>query len=420
MHIRYLLWGLWLLMFSAGLPGCSDTAAQKTDPPKTRKADLVVDSRLVNATNAFGIQLYNKLATSNGTKNLFISPTSIEMALGMTYNGAVGSTQQAMAATLGVKDLTRDDFNKANAQLLTLLQSPDPKVELAIANSLWGRQGFTFATDFLQRNRDYFNATVRTLDFTQPTSAEQINTWVKDNTRGMIPKLVEHPAIKDALLVLINALYFKGKWTEPFDKALTKDGDFTLLNGARSTVPFMHHTGDFQYLETEQFQAVNLPYGDKYVSMYVFLPKTTSSLAEFSKSLSPDAWTKWQAQFHQAHGTLALPRFKADYSTSLKTTLSALGMGECFSDQANFSGMLPPTMQPAILAKPIISDVLHKTALEVNEEGTVAAAVTGVIMVATAMPMNPFTMTVDHPFFLAIIDKPTGAMLFLGSIVKPE
>lgn len=415
MRIRYPLLGLCLLAICVVLPGYKKAAAQKPVIQKTRKANLTVDSRLVHATNAFGFRLYHKLAIPDGTKNLFISPISIEMALGMTYNGAAGTTKQAMANTLGVKALTRNDFNKANAHLLTLLKYPDAKVELAIANSLWGQQGYTFADDFLQRNRDYFNASVRALDFHQPNSAKQINTWVKDNTKGMIPKIVEYANIKNAVLVLTDAIYFKGKWTDPFNKVQTNNGAFTLLSGKKITVPLMRRTGDFQYLETAHFQAVNLPYGDKHVSMFVFLPKQKTTLAEFSKSLTLDVWTKWQTQFHQSHGTLLLPRFKADYGTSLKTTLSAMGMQECFSGQANFSGMLPNAKHADLF----ISDVLHKTALEVNEEGTVAAAATAVIM-TRSMSRKSFTMNVNHPFFLAIVDKTTGAILFLGSIVKPE
>ena len=417
MCIRYLFWALCLLAICAGVPGCKKDVAQKPELPKTRKANLTVDSRLVNATNALGFQLYHKLVAANGTKNLFISPTSIEMALGMTYNGAAGSTQQAMATTLGVKAMTLDDFNKANAQLLTLLKCPDPKVEMEIANSLWSQQRYTFADDFLRRNRDYFQATVRTVDFRQSASAQQINTWVKDNTKGMIPQLVEHADIKGAQLVLVDAFYFRGKWTDPFKKKLTKDGDFTLLDGSTKSVPLMQRMDEFQYLETVNFQAVSLPYGDKYVTMYVFLPKKNTTLADFSKSLTPDDWVKWQTQFHKTSGTLRLPRFKADYSTSLVTALSALGMKECFSDQANFSSMLSTDRRTDLF----ISDVLHKTALEVNEEGTAAAAVTGIAMPGSSEgTINPFTMTVNHPFFLAIVDKPTGALLFLGSIVKPE
>ena len=416
MRIRYLFWGLWLLTICTGLLVCKKGIAQKPALPRPQKTKLTVDSRLVNATNAFGFQLYHKLAAADGEKNLFISPTSIEMALGMTYNGAAGSTKQAMANTLGVKALSRDDFNKANAQLLTLLLDPDKKVELDIANSLWGQQGYTFANDFLQRNRDYFHATIRTLDFAKPTkSAAQINSWVKDNTKGMIPKIVTPADLREALLVLVDALYFKGQWTDPFKKALTTNGEFTLLNGKKITVPLMRRTGDFQYLETAQFQAINLPYGNKQVSMYVFLPKAKTTLAEFNNSLTPDAWAQWQTQFHQSHGTLLLPRFKADYGTSLKTTLSEMGMKECFSGQANYSGMLPSGKRTDLF----ISDVLHKTALEVNEEGTVASAATAVIM-AKSMPRNSFTMNVNRPFFLAIVDKPTGAILFLGFIVKPD
>ncbi len=398
--------------------GCS-AAGDGSQPP--RNPNLTVDGRLVAAMNDFGFRLHKELAKANADGNTFISPASIELALAMTYNGAEGGTKEAMAAAIGVQGMSLEEVNRANAQLITLLQNPDPRVELAIANSLWGREGFTFNEGFLERNTEYYRAEVRAIDFLSPASADTINRWVSKQTREKIAKLVDHNSIRDALLMLINAIYFKGKWTEPFDKAQTQDGEFTLDDGTTKTLPMMRQTGEFDYLETERLQAVAIPYGDKYVRMLIILPKKGVSLSDFVSDLTRENWTQWTGRLQEREGTVVLPRFKASYSASLKSPLTALGMGIAFTGDADLSGMLPPGGEVSIEGKPFISDVIHKTVLEVNEEGTEAAAATGVIVgVTSAPPEPPFTMVVDHPFFVAIEDRPTGAILFMGLIANPE
>ncbi len=409
-----------LMLQGCGGEGSGDNP--KPAPKPARDANLKVDPALVAATNDFGFKLYNQLAKADGGKNLFISPTSIELALAMTYNGARGDTQIGMAKVLGIGEMKLEDFNKANAALVKLLGNPDPKLQLSIANSLWGRQGVTFKEDFLQRNKDFYGAKIESINFATPDSADKINNWVKDNTGGMIKKLVQHDAIKDALMVLANAIYFKGKWTLPFDPIDTKPADFTLLDGSKKNFPMMENTDDFRYMETDQFQAIVLPYGDKFVQCVVVLPKPEVKLAQFMKGITGKQWADWSAKFTQRKGTIILPRFRAEYSTSLKATLAAMGMEKAFSGEADFMGMISEAEAAKLHGTPLISDVVHKTALEVDEEGTKAAAATGVIMGVTAMPMpqEPFVMKVDHPFLLAITDRPTGAILFLGTIVVPE
>ncbi len=399
------------------LPGCSTAEKKADDSPAERRADLKVDARVVTAMNDFGFRLYGELAKKDAAKNLFISPASIELALAMTFNGAQGATKEAMATTLGVDKLTLDEVNAGNAQLIALLQNPDPKVQLAIANSLWGRQGITFKPDFLQRNTQFYQAKVSTLDFTAPDAANTINQWVSDNTRGKIPTLVDADTIRDALLVLINALYFKGEWSTTFDKKLTRDDAFTLADGTKKTLPMMRRTDDFRYFETDAMQAICLPYGKEFVSMYLFLPKEGSNLTELRKSLTASHWNEWMGQLQRRNGTIILPRFKANYEAGLKPALSALGMGTAFGDTADFHGMFIDETLPAA-----ITEAIHKTVLEVNEEGTTAAAATGIIVGVTSVIEEPppFVMNVNHPFLLAIRDNPTGAVLFLGSIVNPQ
>jgi len=379
-----------------------------------RPANIQIDRRVVGSINGLGFRLFTELG--NDTKNVFISPASIELALAMTYNGAGGATKEAMTKAMGLGALSVEELNKGNAQLISLLANPDPKVELAIANSLWGRQGIAFKPDFLQRVGESYQAKLASLDFTQPRAADTINDWVSDNTRGKIPTLVSPPMLRDALLVLVNAIYFKGAWSTPFEKEQTEDGPFTLNDGAKKTLPMMRQSGEFAYQENETFQAISLPYGGGSVVMDIILPKAGVKADDFRNDLTAANWSAWLKKFHDREGTILLPRFKAKYETGLRASLSALDMGVAFTENADFRGMLA---DETIRAQ--ITDAIHKTVLEVNEEGAVAAGVTGVIVGVTAMPVDqPFTMTVDHPFFLAIRDVPTGTVLFMGMINDPE
>lgn len=371
-----------------------------------------MDSRLVAANNDFGFRLSAHLVKRDTDKNVFVSPSSIAIALAMTYNGAEGTTKQALAETLGVGGMTLQEVNEANAALRVTLASLDPKVQLAIANSLWAKEGLEFKPDFIRRNKDFYGAKVTNLNFTDPSALLTINGWVKERTNGKIDKLVK-PEDLDILtvLILINAIYFKGIWTVQFDKAKTEEGVFVLLDGSRKKHPMMSQSGRYTYYKGENFQAVSLPYGEGRISMYVFLPDKTTTLSEFQKSLDARNWEAWMHQFDETEGDVVLPRFKVEYEAELNDALTALGMGVAFTSKANFRGMC---------ARPLfISKVRHKTFMEVNEEGTEAAASTAVIMKRLSPPQK-FKMVVDRPFFCAIRDNKTGTVLFMGSIVEPK
>lgn len=360
----------------------------------------------------FSFKLFRQL-WENKEHNLFVSPASVAFALAMTYNGAAAETQQAMAETLEVQGLTLEEVNRANGLLRQALIDPDPKVILNIANSLWLQQGQPLKPEFLKRNEEFYQATLQTLDFRDPGAPATINAWVAKETAGKITRIVEK--VQPPLL-LINAIYFKGRWTRPFDKALTKDRPFTLLDGRSKLLPMMSQSGRYQYYHGKNFQAVSLPYGEKgRLSLKIFLPDPNSSLKEFCRELNYANWQQWLGNLRMSPGSLMLPRFKLEFEASLKGPLKALGMGLAFDRQkANFSNLCTP---PRVF----IDDVLHKTFVEVNEEGTEAAAVTTVQMRATAVvsPQQPFTMVVDRPFFVALDDRETGALLFMGAIVKP-
>jgi serine protease inhibitor len=381
---------------------------------KVAKEAQKPNPKLIDANTKFGFKLFSQLQTQDSDKNLFVSPSSVAIALAMTYNGASGSTQQAMARTLELQGLSLEQINSSYAALKNLLENLDPKVQLTIANSLWADKNASFQPDFLKRNRDFYQAKVTNLDFQDRKASSVINNWVKDSTRGIISEIVQQIR-PEQVLFLVNAIYFKGRWTEEFDKKQTTEKPFYLASGRQKSHPMMSQSGKYEYLENEQFQAVSLPYGkERKVSFYIFLPKKNSNLKTFYQNLNTQNWQGWISKFQKREGSVQIPRFKMDYDVTLNDSLIALGMGEAFSNRADFSAMgSQKNLQ--------ISEVKHKTFLEVNEEGTEAAAATSVGVMLTSLPtIEPFRMAVDRPFFCAIRDNQTGSVLFMGSIVEPK
>ena len=378
-----------------------------------QKPDPFIVNLLIPAYEHFGFQLLSQLVKQDGDRNLFISPLSIAIALAMTYNGARGTTKQAIAQVLGFGELNLQEIqviNAANQSLFSMGDHLDAQIRLDFANSLWLSRGISLHDDFVQRLQDFFQSEVAILDFSDPDAAATINRWVAEKTQGKIQNLVTPDLIQTAILLLINAIYFKGRWTKQFNKARTAKRPFHAPTG-RCKHPMMSQSGRYRYCETELFQAVSLPYGEGYVSLYVFLPKPSSSLAEFQIQLTSANWQRWMVQFYETKGEIALPRFKVEYEQSLNDVLIGLGMGEAFSEQANFAD---------IGAGPLtISDAIHKAVIEVNEEGAEAAAATAVVMARSAAPMPAFKLIVDRPFFHAIRDDRTGALLFMGFVLNP-
>lgn len=360
---------------------------------------------------SFGVDLYRELAKEKPEANIFISPASIGFALAMTMNGAAGGTRDAMAKTLGIADSGIAAVNTADSILIRRMNDSIRAVKLSVANSLWARRDVTFKEDFLQRNKRYYGADIRTL--TSPTA---INAWVAEKTNGKIPKIVDE-IDSSTILFLINAIYFKGTWTKEFDKALTREVPFHLSGGATSPRPMMMQSGTYDYFEGNGFQAVRLPYGDGRIGMYVFLPAGDSSLQRFHEGLTSEKLNTWIDHLAPRTGMVRFPRFRLEYEATLNRSLGALGMAVAFDpNRANFTGMIDVAG-----ANAYIHEVKHKTFVEVNEEGTEAAAVTSVEMRLTSVMVEepPFEMIVDRPFFIAIVDRATGLILFMGSIVNP-
>lgn len=370
-------------------------------------------SPLGQAYTGFALELLGQLVDGHPRENILFSPASVAVALAMTYHGASGETREGMGRVLRVEDLELAAFHEANRVLLTNLEEADPRARVTLANSLWARQGFPFHQSFLDTNRRYYAAHIQQLDFDDPGSADTINAWVRRKTRDKIPGIVDR-IDRDHILFLINAIHFKGSWSTRFERAATRDGSFTLPDGTVITHPLMSRTGRFQHYQGEGFQAVKLPYGTGRVSMYVFLPSTQAGLAGLMDALTPGNWATWLASFREAEGYLVLPRFSVETEYELAGPLKAMGMELAFDpERADFSAMSP--VPPNVY----IGSVKHKAVVDVDEEGTEAAAVTSVEMRVVSMPKG-FQMVVDRPFLFAIHDDETGTILFLGTILDPR
>jgi serine protease inhibitor len=393
--------------------GCS--SARTTQEVVPAQPTMAMNSTEVNpvilANTRFGFKLFTELYRQKANENIFISPASINAALSMTYNGAKAETQSAIANTLEIANIPLEQVNQGHSNLRKSLANADPKVQVNIANSLWLNKTTAFLPNFIQRVAESYSAELTQLDFNDPNSLSTINNWVKTNTNDKIEKIVDR-VDPNQIMFLINAVYFKGLWAKPFAKDATKEAAFTLIDGSTKQHPLMNQFGDYRYYETDTFQAVSLPYGAGRWSFYVFLPKPNVTLASFYENLTPENWEQWLNQFRLVPGSITLPRFQLEYEMVLNETLKSLGMEVAFDpEKADFSGI---TAEDAY-----ISQVKHKTFIEVNEEGTEAAASTSVGIVATSAPPPPFKMVVDRPFFSAIRDDQTGTILFMGSVVNP-
>jgi serpin B len=370
---------------------------------------------IVNASNAFGFDIFAQLRKEKPGKNVFISPYSISTCLAMVLGGAGGTTRTAMAKTLLLEGLSPSGIDGACAGLREEIKTPDPQVSLETANSLWMMKGLKPKTDFLYRSRVHFGATVQELDFNNPRARSRINSWVSDATHGKIDSIVDHLDARADALLLLNAVYFKGTWTKVFHGEVTRNAPFVPDTGGPKSVPMMHNGGRFEYFENEMLQAIRLPYGSGRLGMYIFLPRSGVPLRRLESDLNDTTWKKWTQQLQFSEGSIALPRFKLAYEANLNATLKALGMRIAFDPgAADFTGI-----GSAPDGRFFISAVEHKTFIDVNELGTEAAAVTGVMVGATSAPLNPFRMIVDRPFLYAIADRPTGAILFLGAMEDP-
>ncbi|UCF20909.1 MAG: serpin family protein, partial [Gemmatimonadota bacterium] len=346
--------GLALLMLLAG--GCNARSAQQGG------ADLTED-QLVRAELAFGLRLLRQVhGLEEGGANIFISPLSVASALAMTYNGAAGTTEEAMRATLGLGGSTAGQTSEAYKSLGDRLLKLDPAVEFLPANSMWYREGLDIEPDFLEVNRRYFDAEVAALDFDSPEAAPTINAWVEERTNGLIDQIVEPPIDPFMMLFVINAIYFKGQWATPFQPELTAPRPFTLADGNEKLVAMMTYDSDepVAHYQGGGVEALELLYGDSAFSMTIVMPEAAGSIGSLVDSLTPEKWGAILGGLRVGRFELYMPKFKLEYERTLNDVLAAMGLGVAFDPrEADFSRIRdgsPPLY---------ISEVKHKTYVDV-------------------------------------------------------
>jgi serine protease inhibitor len=369
---------------------------------------------LASANASFGFNLIKQIVGERQNENVFISPYSVSAALQMVWQGAAGQTKTEMDQALALGNFKPETAGSAYKELDQSIKSAAAKVALNVANSIWYAPNIQLKPQFVSINQNFYGAKLSALDFTDPRSAGVVNSWVSEATHGKINKIVEPPLSSRTGLILANAIYFKGNWEHKFDNNATKDEPFHLRNGQQKQTRMMRQTRKFSYQEDGGFQAIRLPYVGNRLGMLVFLPATNSSPNKLLADVDGAAWReKIMPKFQERQGTIALPRFKLEFKADLVRSLKGMGIQQAFSVTANFSGIANEPLY--------VSGVEHASFVEVNEEGTEAAAATDVrVALTSAMPIvKPFQMIVNRPFFFAIEDSSTHSILFMGAIYDP-
>ncbi len=391
------------------LPAC-EVFEPVTDQPKTielRKKS----AEIIEADQQFAFELFKEVYSLSEVENIMISPLSVSYALGMTYNGAAGTTLDAFKEVLHFGDLTDQEINESYKDLMDQLIHLDELVEFSIANSIWYRLGYPVLDPFITINQDYFDAAVEELDFTDPGAVDIINGWIEEKTNDKIRDMLDYIP-SDAVMYLINAIYFNAKWKYQFDPEDTYQGDFHLQNGTSAQVDFMKINGGFNYITNELFTAVELPYGDSTFSMVVMLPSGDHTVDELVDTMDLASWESWFETPSVLDIQIELPKFTYEFKDLLNDPLINLGLGVAFTGAADFSRITPG-------ASLYISRVIHQTFIDVQEEGTEAAAATIVEIRETSAPI-PTIFKANKPFLYVIKENSTGAIMFLGKVGKPE
>jgi serpin B len=406
---------------SAGRPYATPGPVQGRSHPSERGAGAVSTDvhAVAEDNNGFALDLYARLRTGQ-SDNLFFSPGSLSTALAMTYAGANGETASQMAKVLHF-NLPQEKLHPTFASLNRTWhgKGKESGYRLLVSNRLWGQQGLHFLPGFLAVTRDHYDAELAQVDFARQTerARQRINAWIEEQTQDKIRDLIP-PGLLDATtrLVLTDAIYFKGDWSDPFPKEVTQQAPFHVSASQQAEVPLMYRQDGFRYWAGDGLKVLELPYGQGDLAMLILLPDEIEGLSALENRLTADNLSRWRSGLRKQEVRVHLPRFRLDSQFRLADVLKAMGMTlACSQAEADFSGM---TEQPDLY----ISAVLHKAFVDVNEEGTEAAAATGVVMTfgAAMVPEEPAVFRADHPFVFLIRDKRTGSILFLGRLVNPQ
>ncbi len=395
--------------------GCESKENDIKIEKKTMVQLSAVQKKRVSQDNKFTMQLLRKTIANSDkekTDNFFLSPMSVSMAFGMVLNGANGETKEEILKAINMKNLTQEELNAYYQLMMTELPKLDKKTKFRLANALWFRKGFPVKKEFTDINQKYFNAYVKSMDFSQKWAVDTINDWTSRNTNKLIPKILDR-IDGDAVAFIMNALYFKGTWATQFNKKGTREQNFTNEKGEIKKVNMMHVTDTFAYAQDKHCQYLKMPYGNGNFEMVVALPKKKNTISTVVNDFDMKKLDNILAKMKEEEVVISFPRFRIKQRFKLKKTLWAMGMQKAFAPSADFTRM--SNLKPLF-----ISFVQHDTCIEVTEEGTEAAAVTTIGIKGISAMDNTIRFIANRPFLLFIREKGSGAILFVGKISDLE
>jgi serine protease inhibitor len=368
---------------------------------------------LIESGNSFAFDIFMKVLGSAGeNENVMISPLSISYALSMTLNGADGATRDSMLKALRMSGITPDEINDSYKNLTGALLSVDKRVLISIANSVWVEKNFTVKKSFTDILTNYYDAESRSFDINDASAPDKINIWIEDKTNGLIKEMIDK--LEDnTVMLLINAIYFKGKWKSQFDKSKTAEMPFYKNGGSNVDVPMMKQKNDYRVHEGDGFVVAEFPYGQGNFVMDIIIPNDQGSFSNTLAMVNDENYTSWINQMRSRETDLSFPRFKYGFKKKLKDILTDMGMGIAFSDDADFSNITD-------LYDLLINDVAHQSFIETNEEGTEAAAATVVEIGTTSALPTPLVLKLDHPFIYIIREVTTNTIIFMGKVADPS
>ncbi|WP_185956549.1 serpin family protein [Changchengzhania lutea] len=387
------------------------TSCSAVDETPLKSFDSVAKGReVVAANNQFAFSLFKEISEAEAENNFMISPASASLALGMVYNGAAGETQQAFSDVFNYGNVTLEETNLINQNIINNLINTSSGTIFEIANSIWVNNTFPVKETFIETNKAYYFAEIQNKDFNDPETLETINNWVSNKTYGKIPKVLNEIS-PDAVLYAINALYFKSDWKYRFNQEDTKSLPFQLDDGTVKQVDMMSMEQDLEYFSNAVFSSVKIPYKNDKYSMTLMLPHTNKAVNDMIGTMNNENWKAWQGNYNVQGLKMTMPKFTFSYEKLFNDALTNLGLGIAFTGSANFSGLSDMGTQ--------ISFVLQKTFIDVNETGTEAAAVT-VVGIEVTSTNGPKQFLLDRPFVFVITEKETGSICFMGKVAIPE
>ena len=405
---------IYVAALAAVMPlAAAQTASAQAASPEQSRAWRMADRRVADGSTAFALGLFRAVAAERPDANVSLSPLGAWLALAMTMQGAAGTTLDSMRVALGVAGIAPESVSAAAGRMMRSLRGADGTVNLRIANAIWASRRFDIAPRFADAVTHGFNAPVMRADFGDPRVVGEINAWAARETSNRITKVVDR-LDPDLAMLLLNATYFKGAWARPFDPARTQDTVFTLAAGATVPVKLMRQQARMRYAESAEWQAAELPYGNGALAMVVLVPKRAHSVHALLRGLDTATWSRLRGTLAMREVALALPRFRLEWDGVLNDALASLGMGVAFSPRrADFTRMSPGEEDL------FVSRVRQKTFVDVNEERTEAAAVTSVEVMVTSAPPPPAVIRADRPFVFVIHERASGAVLFVGKVMRP-